>query len=249
MKNRKQFIESLGATCKNWNWSWSFVNEKEKMIIFGAWDIHSDGNMSQILSESWAINRKGRKSNGFSQSREHIRLIEEEGYKLLTFPMKHSEENKDIDGSGPAKIGDFVAEVNPKELIRIGDNWFASDEKITSRIPEELPYKATYVEGTSKSITVNAYERNSHARRDCLSKFGYKCAVCQFDFEETYGEIGKEYIHVHHKIPLAEIKAEYTIDPVTDLIPVCPNCHAMIHRTEPALSIEDLRSHLEKVHE
>jgi len=245
--NRKQFIESLGATCKNWNWSWSFINEQEKTVIFGAWDIHSDGNMSLILSDRWVTNGKGRKANGYPQSREHIRLIKEEGYKLLTFPMKYSEENKDIDGTGPAKIGDFVEEVTPKELIRIGDDWFASDEKSTSRIPEELPYKTTYVEGASKSITVNAYERNGKARDACLSHFGHKCAVCHFDFENTYGEIGKAYIHVHHKVPLSEIRAEYILDPIEDLIPVCPNCHAMIHRTEPALSVEALRHHIEKV--
>lgn len=48
--SRKKFIESHGATCKNWNWSWSFINDAEKFIIFGAWDVYDDGNMSQILA-------------------------------------------------------------------------------------------------------------------------------------------------------------------------------------------------------
>ena len=51
---RKQFIESQGATCRNWTWSWSFINEKEKVIIFGAWDVRTEGNTSLILSKSWA---------------------------------------------------------------------------------------------------------------------------------------------------------------------------------------------------
>ena len=85
--SRKQFIESQGATCKNWNWSWSFFNEAEKFIIFGAWDIHDSGNTNLILSEDWVTNGKGNKSLGYKQSREHIRLIEEENYQLKTFPM------------------------------------------------------------------------------------------------------------------------------------------------------------------
>lgn len=239
--NRKQFIESLGATCKNWYWSWSFINEQTKTIIFGAWDIHDDGNMSLILSEKWAVKPNGQKSRGFPQSREHIRLIEEEGYKLLTFPMKYSEENKEADGTGPAKIGGFTPEVEPKELIKVGGNWYATDEKDPNRIPEEIPLQVKYIEGTGKEITVNAYERNGKARKACLEHYGYICMVCDFNFEKFYGEIGKNYIHVHHIVPISEIKKQYEIDPVNDLVPVCPNCHAMIHRTEPALDIESLK--------
>lgn len=242
--NRKQFIESLGATCKNWNWSWSFINEKKKTIIFGAWDIHDDGNMSLILSERWMTNGKGRKANGYPQSREHIRLIEEEGYSLLTFPMKYSEENKDIDGTGPAKIGDFEPKVTRKALIKIGDDWFASDEKISVRIPEELPSVGQYTEGASKSITVNAYERNAKARAACLSHYGYVCKVCNFNFESIYGEVGRRYMHVHHVVPLSEVRKEYTLDPLKDLVPVCPNCHAMIHKTEPPLTVAALKKQM-----
>lgn len=244
--NRKQFIESLGATCKNWYWSWSFINEKNKTIIFGAWDIHDDGNMSQILSERWAINGKGQKSKGYPQSREHIRLIEEEGYKLLTFPMKYSDENENIEGTGPAKIGGFTPEVAPKELLKVDEGWYASDEKEPNRIPEEIPLQSEYTEGVGKEITINAYERNGAARKACLDHFGYKCKICDFEFESFYGEIGRNYIHVHHLVPISKIRKEYVINPINDLIPVCPNCHAMIHRTEPPLSLEALRKQIGK---
>lgn len=57
---------------------------------------------------------------------------------------------------------------------------------------------------------------------------------------KIYGEIGAGYIHVHHLKPLAEVTGEREIDPIADLIPVCPNCHAMLHRaSEP--TIEELR--------
>jgi 5-methylcytosine-specific restriction protein A len=242
--NRKQFIESLGATCKNWSWSWSFINEETKIIIFGAWDIHDDGNMSLILSEKWERNAAGRKSKGYPQSREHVRLIEEEGYKLLTFPMVYSEENKDIDGSGPAKIGSFTPKISPKKLIRVGENWYASGKSTSNRIPEEVSSKAIYVEGSVTTIPVNAYERNAKARKACLAHYGYSCTVCGFSFERTYGKLGKSYIHVHHLVPLSDIKKEYTIDPINDLVPICPNCHAMAHRTDPPQTIAELKGQL-----
>ncbi|RPA27848.1 HNH endonuclease [Shewanella frigidimarina] len=75
----------------------------------------------------------------------------------------------------------------------------------------------------------------------CIAHFGVTCQVCDFDFEKTYGEIGKGFIHVHHKIDLATIGENYQVDPINDLIPVCPNCHAMLHTEKPAMSIDKLR--------
>jgi 5-methylcytosine-specific restriction protein A len=241
---RKQFIESQGATCRNWTWSWSFINKEEKIIIFGAWDLHTEGNTSLILGEDWQTSRKGRKQPAYKQSREHIRLIEEEGYKLKTFPMKYSNANEDEQGIGPAKIEGFEPELKEKSLKRVGRNWYASDDALGNVLPEEVETPEQYIEGASKAVTVNTYERNSDARAKCIKHYGYKCAVCDFDFEAAYGTIGKNYIHVHHIVPLSEIRKEYELDPIEDLIPVCPNCHAVIHRTRPALTVAQLKQHL-----
>jgi 5-methylcytosine-specific restriction protein A len=110
--------------------------------------------------------------------------------------------------------------------------------------PDELVPGRQYVEGARKTVRVNAYERNPKARSACIAHHGYACAVCGMTFEERYGVLGKEFIHVHHLKPLALTDATYTIDPVDDLIPVCPNCHAMLHRKEPPSSIEELRRQL-----
>ena len=240
--NRKQFLESQGATCRNWTWSWSFINEAEKTIIFGAWDTHHAGNRALILSEDWEISRRGRRQPGYGQAREHIRLVEEEGYRLMTFPMIYSEieEAGDV---GPAKIDGFVPELTLKSLIRVGGSWYASDDGLVSTLPEELGAHEL-VEGAMKTVSVNAYERNPEARARCLAHHGYACMVCGFNFESVYGDLGKRYIHVHHVVPISEVKGEYTVDPIRDLVPVCPNCHAMIHVTRPCLSVEQLKSYL-----
>ena len=239
--NRRQFIESHGATCKNWNWSWSFINEVEKLIIFGAWDLTTKGEKALIFTEDWKVNAKGKRNAGYTQSREHVRLIEEAGYQLMTFAMKYSNERKGEDGSGPAKIDGFDAMLTPKKLSRIGNSWYASDGTMTNTLPEELAYSEKYPEGAKKTVTINAYERNSKARDACKAHHGLVCVVCGFDFQKVYGTLGEGFIHVHHIKPIGSVGAEYEVDPVKDLIPVCPNCHAMIHQTKPALQVEQLK--------
>ncbi len=108
--------------------------------------------------------------------------------------------------------------------------------------PEEVAEPTKYDEGATKSVSVNVYERSSAARAACLAHHGRACVVCGFDFQATYGELGKGFIHVHHLRSLSTVDSEYQVDPIVDLRPVCPNCHAMLHRSEPAKPIEDLRS-------
>jgi 5-methylcytosine-specific restriction enzyme A len=242
--NRKQFVLAQGATCDNWTWSWSFVNHKEKFVIFGAWDRHTDGNAALILKDSWASGDQGKRAAGYKQSREHIRLIEEEGYALRTFPIKYSDERKDKDGAGPAKIAGFEPVLSEKILKRVGNCWYAFDGSSTSLIPEEVDSDQPYIEGASQSVVVNSFERNSKARKKCIEHHGCMCVVCGFRFDIVYGSIGENYIHVHHVIPLSEIRREYKLDPIKDLIPICPNCHAMIHRTRPALTVDQLKQYL-----
>jgi 5-methylcytosine-specific restriction protein A len=119
---------------------------------------------------------------------------------------------------------------------------FADDPQVHPEVPpEEIESEPQgVIEGAKKQITVNIYERDPNARRKCIAYWKARCVVCEFNFGSVYGELGKGYIHVHHLKPLAEIGEEYVLDPVNDLRPVCPNCHAMLHRRKPALSIDEL---------
>lgn len=99
-----------------------------------------------------------------------------------------------------------------------------------------------YWEGALKTVLVNAYERNGVARDACIKRWGCRCSVCNFDFASTYGDHGQGFIHVHHLTPIAEIGEEYLLNAEEDLRPVCPNCHAMLHRKSPVMSIEELRT-------
>ena len=113
-----------------------------------------------------------------------------------------------------------------------------------SPLADELSTPEKYPEGARRTVTINAYERSPQARAACIARHGNTCAVCGFNFAMVYGTLGEGFIHVHHIVPIAGIGAEYEIDPIVELIPICPNCHAMIHRTEPPLTVEYLRSRL-----
>lgn len=81
-------------------------------------------------------------------------------------------------------------------------------------------------------------------RRACLNHYGTTCQACGLDFEKMYGSLGKGFIHVHHVVDLATIGAKYRVDPIKDLRPVCPNCHAMLHRETPAMTVDELRTRI-----
>jgi len=126
-----------------------------------------------------------------------------------------------------------------EQLLEVEDETTFNDEKLAEELPEE--FTEQLLEGAKKTITINAYERNAKARQLCIEHWKPVCAVCNFDFEEMYGDIGKGFIHVHHLTPVSQIGNSYEVDPVNDLRPVCPNCHAMLHRQDEILSIEELK--------
>jgi hypothetical protein len=115
--------------------------------------------------------------------------------------------------------------------------------KKTTYCAEEIDLSdGPFVEGATRRITVNAYERNAAAREKCIQQQGTACCICGFDFGKVYGPVAEGYIHVHHVKPLAEIKSTYEINPKTDLRPVCPNCHSVLHLGGVLRSIEEVKA-------
>jgi hypothetical protein len=97
-------------------------------------------------------------------------------------------------------------------------------------------------EGAVTKVLVNKYERSPRNRAACLAHYGSSCQGCGFSFAEKYGDIASGYIHVHHLVPISLIGRDYRINPIEDLIPLCPNCHAAIHLQNPPFSLEQLRA-------
>jgi|GEM_PF-1147824 len=161
-----------------------------------------------------------------------------------------------VQGSGQKLPDDVAEELEQMWDERVGERSSVSEEDDEDGddgeeeedddddfepLTEQLDDDKLYAEGAVREVSVNAHERSAAARQACIEHWGTRCCVCDFDFEAVYGELGAGFIEVHHLVALAEVDEEYEVDPINDLRPVCPNCHAMIHRQEPALSINALQ--------
>lgn len=166
--------------------------------------------------------------------RENIFHAEQHGFlevvKKINALQMSGKYYKFKNDDNPKKMYQYIIEnVNPSEGIQ--DNPDIYPDEVDSSLSE----------GTKTKVYVNKFERNQKARKLCLEHYGYNCQTCKFNFEKTYGEVGKDSIHVHHIIPISKIRKNYTINPIEDLIPVCPNCHLILHKKN-APTIEQLKT-------
>ncbi|ANU26283.1 HNH endonuclease [Planococcus versutus] len=132
---------------------------------------------------------------------------------------------------GPLKVSTVLSSYIEKHM---------SGQIFPDEVSEELE------EGQKVKVAVNRYERNPIARKKCIEIHGDSCAVCSMNFGEIYGEVGEGFIHVHHVNPLHEIGKQHVIDYEKDLVPVCPNCHSMLHRkvNGNVLSVDELKKEI-----
>lgn len=143
-------------------------------------------------------------------------------------------------------IEELKSKNNPdySELISILEADFLNFETIKNDIQSETADKFTVLkEGEKKIIFTTLYERNPKLRKQAVQIHGTTCMACGFNFKEFYGQRGTDYIEVHHIKPLSQRNEEVEINPSTDLVVLCANCHRMIHRKKnDILSLEELRT-------
>jgi hypothetical protein len=135
-----------------------------------------------------------------------------------------------------------VAEYHGTRLIVEQDTPDLSDVVLPNQVPEG----SIYPEGAVQRILVNRYERDARARAACVEHYGAICVVCGLDLGSVYGHMMDGFVHVHHLRLLSQAGPDYVIDPIADLRPVCPNCHAVIHQKVPPYSIDEVRSMLHR---
>lgn len=135
------------------------------------------------------------------------------------------------------KIKEDIYKINFIDIKNIGDDLeYDTDETIT------LSNVVGNNEGKLSYFYSKKYERNSKNRIDAIKIHGIRCLCCGFDFEKTYGKRGAGYIEIHHKTPLCSLNEEVVINPSEDLVPVCSNCHRMIHRRKDnVLTVEKIK--------
>ncbi len=175
--------------------------------------------------------------SGFISFYARLKLIEEYTKDILSLHHLHEHgyqgDPRSVREIKDRDLLDFL--LHPHQLI--------NDDVYDVDYPED---DEKLYEGVLMKVNANKYERNQKARKECVAKKGYQCLVCGRDFEATYGEIGRNFIHVHHLTPISSIGQEYELNVDTDLVPVCPNCHYMLHRKNPPYTIEELKEMLAK---
>lgn len=143
-----------------------------------------------------------------------------------------------------------LANVDYEDIIAILSGKEFSETKCEEDIQSEtvIDYKIAK-EGKSELFYTTRYERSPILRKRAIQIHGTTCMACKFNFYEFYGARGKDYIEVHHLIPLSTIEEEFEINPVTDMAVVCSNCHRMIHRERTnILSIDELKKIINQNH-
>lgn len=239
--NRKRLIEDAGGVYRNYRAAYSFENPEKREIYFGAWDHNTHENGVQfIFSLNWKYENGSRKK-GFGQAERCIDLILNGGFKLLTFTMKE----RGPGGRYRHSIESVSRKLVPKRLFYEDRSYYAYPEHDT--LPAKGLVDRKYIEGAKRLVEQTLYERNPEARQVCLKKFGFACRVCEIDFSKVYGAAGAGYIHVHHLELVSKKGGEYEVDPAKDLRPICPNCHAIIHKRRNPYSINDVRKMIGKV--
>jgi 5-methylcytosine-specific restriction protein A len=139
---------------------------------------------------------------------------------------------------------DFSGGVGSKCFRLLVDSGFHIVPKVGEIEDEneaEAESEKIHFEGDVRVRTVRQYERSRKARELCIRAKGVICSVCQFGFEQEYGEIGRGFVHVHHLEMVSGRKGTHTVLPARDLVPVCANCHAMLHRRRPPYTVEELK--------
>jgi len=108
------------------------------------------------------------------------------------------------------------------------------------RSPEE---QAAYEEGQQHTIEMVVSARNPKVSADAKARSNFTCEACEFNFKDFYGIIGSKFAEAHHKIPINAGTRTTTID---DIDVLCANCHRMVHKESPPISIERLRKMIEE---
>ena len=137
-------------------------------------------------------------------------------------------------------------------MMYLADDSFTYKElpEIEAISGDQDPYESTIIKGEKEGRIVERYvtkyERNPKNRATAIRIHGYSCAACGFNFSEVYGELGRDFIEVHHIKPLYSLEEEVIINPETDLVCLCSNCHRMIHKKRGAImTVEELKQSLQ----
>lgn len=234
--SRKDIFKVLGVPDhKGGDWFTGYASHEDDWYIFA--NIQSAGRTGHNYQNHFAgANLVWFGKTNSKLKHDSIQRLTSGNGKVYIFCRENDREPFEFKGEAkPVRVED----VSP---VCVEWSFTSNEISLPFHFAEEVPEGSIVFEGMKKTITVNKYERDAKARETCISHWGSRCVVCNFSFEDKFGNLGKGFIHVHHLRPLGEAREGYMLNPLEDLRPVCPNCHAMLHRRDPVYSIEEIKS-------
>lgn len=230
-----------------------FLNPNTKIIYYKG-KLKSKGYSEQRLSNDphyFGIATIG-KSYPDPQSTKQDYFCEILDYKQFKKPILAKNDNGYLEIIPESRQSNYwrdgVREVSEEVYENILSHADIDKPKPPFKAPPPLyeDFESNDMEGGKKLRYTSFYERSTKNRTKAIENHGYDCMACGFNFEKTYGEHGRNFIHVHHVVPISNFNQKTEINPEKDLIVLCPNCHAMVHRNKNhTLSLEDLKSLLQ----
>lgn len=158
---------------------------------------------------------------------QRVSLVMRKG--MLPIGLGDSKEDVEVVGRWVSRLSAAVLALLPLE----------ADESLDLHNPAETVVGLP--EGSKLQVMVNRYERDRRNRAAALAIHGHACMACRVELGDRYGATASGLIEVHHTTPVSRLGPNYIIDPRTDLVPLCPNCHAVAHRRSPPYTLHELR--------
>lgn len=252
--SEKEYYETLGFLSKDDEYIRIYTESNDKA---GAWSGQGRmslrsvdiGSLPEPLKNAFKTSTDGR----ISETR-YVRNLKENHYFIKEVDPTGSDFTKRLYKESLEKVLETVPEEYENDFYR-GYHWncevvgrVRKASRYDINLSDESRHEETgyQTEGRKTVYYTTKYERSAKNREAAIQIHGTKCMICGFDFEEKYGELGKNYIEVHHIKPLSELDEEVVVNPETDLICVCSNCHRMLHRFKSyIISVEELRQIVE----
>lgn len=236
--SEQEYYETLGFLCKEEEYIRVYVESNDKS---GAWAAQGRMSLRNVSMDSLPESLK----NAFEESvdgriseTKYINNLKANHYFTKVVDPTGNNYTQRLYMQSLEDVLTTIPEEYESDFYR-GYHWNC---EVVKRVRSAARYEVNWAEETEQQIDqgqsegrktvyyTTKYERSSRNREAAIRIHGTKCMICGFDFENTYGELGKGYIEVHHIKPLSELDEEVVVNPETDLICVCANCHRMLHR-------------------
>lgn len=206
--------------------------------------------VGHVTSREGAAELLGTSASNLWDAEHHIVAAKGTSREIAEFDIQHiAAQLRFVSSSGHDRltIGEdgivYAQQLQTMRVLSPASAQLLSEESDATPLllPGEVAKPNLFIEGATRQISVNTYERSRYAVSQCKAVRGTLCAVCGFDFGAVYGPEFAGFIHIHHLRALSEVGGEYVVDPAADLCPVCPNCHAVIHHGGKMRSVDDVR--------